>query len=62
MFQGSRSDVPCNMISMMNARWLLRKGCRGFLVFVRDVEKEGESPEQVHVVREFSYVFPEKLP
>lgn len=47
---------------MMSAQLLLRKVCRGFLAFVRDVEKDGGSIEQVLVVREFSDVFPKEFP
>lgn len=62
VFQGDRSEVPCNMISMFSARRFLRKGYRGFLAFVRDVEKEEKSLKQVLVVMEFSDVFPEEFP
>lgn len=62
VFQGDRSDVPCNMISMLSARQLLRKRCHGFLAFVRDVEKEVDSLEQVPMVREYPNVFLEELP
>lgn len=42
VFQGERSEVPGNLISLMNARRLLRKGCQGFLALVRDFEKEAQ--------------------
>lgn len=62
VFQGDQSYVPCNMISMMCARQLLRKGCCGFFAFVRDIGTEVESLEQVSVVREYPDVFLEGLP
>lgn len=62
MFHGDRSEVLCNLISMLSAQQMLRKGCRGILDFVRDIEKEVESLEQVTIVSEFPDVFPEELP
>lgn len=43
-FQGERSMIPNNLISLMSVRSLLQKGCQGFLAFVRDVEKKQQGP------------------
>lgn len=61
VFQGEQSKVPRNLISLMNARRLLQKCCQGFLVFVRNVEKEESKLEDVLVVQEFVDVFPDDL-
>lgn len=34
VFQGDRSEVPYNLISMISARRMLSKGCRGFLALL----------------------------
>lgn len=62
IFQGDRSDSPCNLISMIGARRMLRKGCQGFLALVRDVKLESVKLEKVSIVNEFIDVFPEELP
>jgi len=60
--QGIRLEAPNNLISVLGARRLLRKGCQGFLAMVRDVEKPLISVDEVPVVREFLDVFPDELP
>lgn len=40
VYQADHSEVSNNLISMLGACWLLRKGCQGFLAFIRDVEKD----------------------
>lgn len=61
MFQGDRSEVPYNMISIMSVRRMLRKGFHGFLSFVRDIKNEELSLEKVPVASEFPSVFSEEL-
>lgn len=61
VFQGEQSEVPRNLISLMNAWRLLRKGCQGFLAFVKDVEKEEPKIGDVLVVKELMDVFPDEL-
>lgn len=39
---------------------MLRKGCQGYLAFVRDVEKK--AVDHVTIVTKFPDVFPEELP
>lgn len=55
--QGDRSEIPNNITSMLSARLLLRKGCQGYLDFVRDVEKYVKNVGSVPVVGEFPDVF-----
>uniref|UniRef100_A0A2N9GV60 RNA-directed DNA polymerase n=1 Tax=Fagus sylvatica TaxID=28930 RepID=A0A2N9GV60_FAGSY len=46
----------------LRANRLLRKGCRGFLASVVDLQKKELEIEDIPVVREFPDVFPEDLP
>ena len=54
--------MPQNLISAITARKMLRRGCRGYLTVVRDVEADKGAVEKVPVVCEFSDVFPEEFP
>ncbi|XP_070011399.1 uncharacterized protein [Nicotiana sylvestris] len=62
ILRGSQITETCKIISFMKAQRLLKKGCLGLLAIVNDTRKETVSIENVRVVREFSYVFPEDLP
>ena len=42
----------------MTAWNMLRKGCKGYLVFVVDKRQEGTRLEDIPIVKEFSDVFP----
>ena len=54
--------MPQNIISAITARKMLRRGCRGYLVVVRDMKVETRAVKNVPVVCEFPDVFPEELP
>ena len=54
--------MPQNLISAITARKMLRRGCRGYLAVVRNVEAETGAVKNVPVVCEFPDVFPEELP
>ena len=58
---GVRSSSMSNLISAMQARRLLRKGCEAFLVLVLDSKKGQVELENIMVVKDFSNVFPEEL-
>jgi hypothetical protein len=61
-FKGSRlSSIP-HMISALRANRFLRKGCRGFLASVVDLQKKELEIEDIPIVQEFPDVFPEDLP
>lgn len=60
-FQGDRSEALSNLISMLSAQRSLRKGCHGYLAFVRYVEKDVVNLKQVTIIREFLDVFPIEL-
>ena len=59
---GIRSEPIPKVISAMEARRFLRKGCEAFLVFILDSKKEQVNFENIPVIREFPNVFPEELP
>ena len=60
--QGIKSSVMSNVISAMQARRLMRKGCETFLVVILDSKRSQVEVEKIPLVREFPYVFPEELP
>ncbi|XP_022003659.1 uncharacterized protein LOC110901118 [Helianthus annuus] len=57
-------EKACNpmICSMVEARKFILHGCKAYLTYVRDVEKETPRIEDVPVVHEFEDVFPEDLP
>ena len=59
---GVRSGLMSNVISAMQARRLLRKGCEAFLAFVLDSKRGQIELENILVVKDFLDVFPEELP
>ena len=60
--QGIRSGTMSNVISAMQARRLMRKGCETFLVVILDSKRGQVDVEKIPIVREFPDVFPEELP
>ena len=59
---GVQSGPMSNVISAMQARRLLRKGCEAFLALVLDSKRGQIELENILVVKDFSDVFPEELP
>ena len=60
-FRGIRRELSSNIISTMAAQRMLRKGCQGYLAYVVETEKEGTLVDEIPVVREFPYVFPDDI-
>ena len=60
--QGIGSSVMSNVISTMQARRFMRKGCETFLAVILDSKRSQVDVEKILVVREFPDVFPEELP
>ena len=60
--QGIGSSVMSNVISIMQARTFMRKGCETFLAVILDSKRGQVDVEKIPVVREFPDVFPEELP
>ena len=52
-FRGIRRELSSNMISVMVAQRMLRKGCQGYLAYVVETGKEGTMVDEIPVVREF---------
>uniref|UniRef100_A0A2N9I1S3 RNA-directed DNA polymerase n=1 Tax=Fagus sylvatica TaxID=28930 RepID=A0A2N9I1S3_FAGSY len=61
-FVGSGASVTPCVISALQARRMLRKGCRGYLATVRDTQQDELKLENIPIVSEFPEVFPEDLP
>ena len=61
-FRGDKASMPQNLISAITARKMLRRGCHGYLVVVRNMEVDKGAVDRVPVVCEFSDVFLEELP
>ena len=59
--QGIGSSAMSNVISAMQARIFMRKGCETFLVMILDSKRGQVDVEKIPVVREFPDVFPEEL-
>ena len=60
--QGIGSSVMSNVISTMQAKRIMRKGCETFLVVILDSKRGQVDVEKIPVVREFPDVFREELP
>ena len=58
---GVRSGPMPNVISVMQARRLLRKGCEAFWALVLDSKRGQIELENILVVKDFMDVFPEEL-
>ena len=59
---GVRFSPMSKVISAMQARRLLRKGCEAFLALVLDSKRGQIKFENILVVKDFSDVFPKELP
>ena len=59
---GIRSGLMSNVISAMQARRFLSKGCEAFFAFVLDSKIGQIELENILVVKDFPDVFPEELP
>ena len=60
--QGIGSSALSNVISAIQARRFMRKGCETFLAMVLDSKRGQVDVEKIPVVRDFPDVFPEELP
>ena len=61
IFRGIRREIALSLINAMTAWKMLRKGCLGYLAFVVDRRQEGTRLEDIPIVKEFPYVFPDDL-
>ena len=60
-FEGSSSDTPIQLISIMKAQSLLKKGYQGYLAYVVGNDKDVKL-DDIPLVRDYPDVFPEELP
>ena len=60
--QGIRSESILKVISAMEARRFLKKGCEAFLALILDSKREQVNLENIPIIWEFPDVFPEELP
>ena len=60
--QGIGLSALSNVISIMQARRFIRKGCETFLALIFDSKRGQVDVEKIPLVREFPDVFPEELP
>ena len=59
---GIQSGPVSNVISAMQARRFLKKGCEAFLALVLDSKRGQVNLEDILVIKEFFDVFSEELP
>jgi hypothetical protein len=62
VFKGERISNFTNIISVMDARKLLKKGCTTYLTYVINSKRGKIGPSDIPIIREFPDVFPEELP
>ena len=60
-FRGISRELSSSMISAMAAQKMMSKGCQGYVVYVVETGKEGTLVDDIPVVREFPYVFPNDI-
>ena len=60
-FRGIRRELSSSMISALAVQRMLRKGCQGYLAYVVEIWKEGTLVDEIPVLREFPYVFPDDI-
>ncbi|XP_076918115.1 uncharacterized protein LOC143578410 [Bidens hawaiensis] len=58
---GDREKRPIKIISVMKAPKMIHHGCFAYLAYAIDTQKETKKVEEVSVVCEFPYVFPDEL-
>ena len=61
-FVSDKSSAPQNLISVITARKMLRKGCQGYLALVRDTTAKKTSISDIPVACEFPDELPGLLP
>ena len=61
IFRGIRREIAPSIINAMTASKMFRKGCQGYLAFVVDRRQEGTQLEDIPIVKEFPYVFPNDI-
>ena len=60
-FDGSTGTTPPRIISPEQARQMIRKGCRGYLVSIKNKEHDELKLQDIPIINEFSDVFIDDL-
>ena len=60
-FHGEKRVSQASIILALSAAKLLRSRCEGFIAFITE-DKPSQGVEEIPVVYEFPYVFPEEIP
>ncbi|XP_017617968.1 uncharacterized protein LOC108462544 [Gossypium arboreum] len=58
---GERRNYLSNVISVLMAKKLVRKGCEAFLAYISVSDSVDSSVKNIRTIRDFSNVFPEEL-
>ena len=61
LIQGTRMKNQVGIISVLKAGRMLNSGCKAFIAFITE-DKRSQGVEEIPVVCEFPYVFPEEIP
>ncbi|XP_071718845.1 uncharacterized protein [Rutidosis leptorrhynchoides] len=61
VFNGDLPEKSIKVISALKAQKLISHGCLGYLALIQNLSIESPSVENIDVVREFPYVFPDEL-
>ena len=61
IFRGIRREIGPSLINAMTTSKMFQKGCQGYLAFVVDRRQEGTQLEDIPIVKEFPYVFPDYI-
>ena len=61
-FIDERSNHLSNVISVVTARTMVRKGCKAYLAYVIDTKKAEPNLLDIPTVSDYPDVFPEELP
>ena len=60
-FEGSSSDTPVQLISVMKAQFLLKKGYQGYLAYIVENYKDAKL-DDIPIVRDYPDIFSDELP
>ena len=61
IFRGIKREITPSLINAMTASKMQWKGCQGYLAFVVDRRQDGTQLEDIPIVKEFPYVFPDDI-
>nr|GEY22375.1 putative reverse transcriptase domain-containing protein [Tanacetum cinerariifolium] len=62
IIRGDQSKTRLNLISFIKTERYISRGCQVFMIRVMEKKSDEKRLEDITVVKEFSYIFPEDLP